>query len=154
VSADVYSLSIILFELFSGVDPFPGKVGQIFRAKMFDTKPEIPADFPTYLKSLILHGWSKEPKERPPLQEFKSSLNKMLIGKEKQQDCGSPSERIRLTETKGNRQPISQKAREEISRVKVVSALNKRKALMSEDGEIVQINSILEKGQKINISIM
>jgi hypothetical protein len=84
VSADIYSLTIIIFELFSGVDPFPGNFGQIFEAKRTDKKPAIPSDFPAELKELVIQGWSKEPKERPPLQEFKSALNNMLNVDEKQ----------------------------------------------------------------------
>jgi hypothetical protein len=74
----VYSLTIIIFELFSGIDPFPGHIGQIFQAKMFDKKPAIPSDFPAELKKLVFQGWSKDPKERPSIQEFKSAFNKML----------------------------------------------------------------------------
>ena len=78
MSADVYSLSIIIFELFSGIDPFPGHIGQIFQAKMSDKKPVVPSGFPLGLKELIPKGWSKEPKERPSIEEFKAVLNKML----------------------------------------------------------------------------
>ena len=74
----MYSLTIIIFELFSGIDPFPGHIGQIFQAKMSDKKPVIPADFPAELKELVFQGWSKEPKKRPPIQEFKLALNRML----------------------------------------------------------------------------
>ena len=77
-SADVYSLTIIIFELFSGINPFPGQIGKIFQAKMSDKKPVIPSDFPSDLRELVIPGWSKDPKERPSIQEFKSALNKML----------------------------------------------------------------------------
>ncbi len=84
VSADVYSLTIIIFELFSGIDPFPGPIGQIFQAKMSDKKPLFPSDFPSELKELVMQGWSKYPKERPQIQEFKSALNKMLVQEKRQ----------------------------------------------------------------------
>ncbi len=74
-------MSIIIFEFFSGVDPFPGDFWKILSAKKSDTKPEIPADFPTKMKDLILRGWSKEPKERPSLKDFKSLFNTMLLEK-------------------------------------------------------------------------
>jgi hypothetical protein len=73
-----------MFELFSGIDPFPGTFGQIFEAKRLDKKPVIPSDFPSHLKELVLQGWSFNPKERPPVQEFKAALNKMLAGEEKE----------------------------------------------------------------------
>ena len=82
MSADIYSLSIIIFELFSGIDPFPGHIGQIFQAKMSNKHPDVPSDFPVALKELIFKGWSKEPKKRPPIEEFKSALNKMLTAEE------------------------------------------------------------------------
>ncbi len=46
---------------------------------MTDEKPAIPKYFPTQLKELVQLGWSKEPKERPQVVEFKSSLKEMLI---------------------------------------------------------------------------
>jgi hypothetical protein len=85
VSADVYSLTIIVFELFSGINPFPGHIGQIFQAKMSNKKPAIPSDFPLILIELMLNGWSKEQKERPSIHEFKSALNKMLTSEGKDQ---------------------------------------------------------------------
>jgi hypothetical protein len=77
VSADVYSLSIIIFELFTRTDPFPGNIFQIIESKREDRKPAIPSDFPFTLKQPVVQGWSKDPMERPPIQEFKSALNKM-----------------------------------------------------------------------------
>jgi hypothetical protein len=77
-SADVYSLTIIIYELFSGINPFPGQIFQIFQAKMSDKKPSIPSNFPSDLRQLVIQGWSKDSKERPSIQEFKSALNKML----------------------------------------------------------------------------
>jgi hypothetical protein len=75
VLADVYSMVIILFELFSEVNPLPGNIGQIWQAKHLDEKPEIPSEFPTALKNLIIDGWSKKPRERPAIEKFKLALN-------------------------------------------------------------------------------
>ncbi len=86
MSVDVYSLSIIIFELFSSLDPFPGNLGQIFEAKRLDKKTVMPSDFPPHLKSFILCGWSKEPKNRPPLAECMAALNKMLNRDDKEID--------------------------------------------------------------------
>ncbi len=86
MSADIYSLTIIIFELFSGIDPFPGHIGQIFKAKMLDEKPKFPSDFPSELKELVSKGWSKIPTERPPLQEFMAALNTMLTVEETQSE--------------------------------------------------------------------
>jgi serine/threonine protein kinase len=78
VLSDIYSLAIILFELFSGMDPFPGNLLQIFRAKQNDDKPKVPLEFPDALKSVIGYGWSKKPRERPEIKEFISALSLML----------------------------------------------------------------------------
>ncbi len=45
---------------------------------MSDKKPVIPLDFPSDLRELVIQGWSKDPKKRLPIQEFKSALNKIL----------------------------------------------------------------------------
>ncbi len=90
-----------MFELFSGIDPFPGSSGQIFKAKMLDKKPNMPPHFPSNLKDLIFQGWSKQPKERPQIQEFKSALNKMLRRERKKQSLtlqDVPFEEVDLAE--------------------------------------------------------
>jgi serine/threonine protein kinase len=78
VFADIYSLAIILFEFFSGMDPFPGNMGQIFQAKNLDEKPKFPSQFPAALKDLVYAGWSKKPRERPAIDNFRSALRSML----------------------------------------------------------------------------
>jgi hypothetical protein len=78
-------MTIIIFELFSGIDPFPGSFGQIYLAKINDKKTAVPSDFPSDLKKLVTQGWSKGPKERPSIEEFKSAFNKMLSREEKDQ---------------------------------------------------------------------
>ncbi len=90
----MYSLTIIIFELFSGIDPFPGHIVQIFQAKMSDKKPAISADFPAELKELVIQGWSKDPKERPSIQEFKSAFNKMLPKQGKGQSPTLPEDNL------------------------------------------------------------
>jgi serine/threonine protein kinase len=105
VSTDVYSLTIIIFELFSGINPFPGQIFQIFQAKMSDKKPVIPSDFPSDLRELVIQGWSKDPKERPSIQEFKSALNKMLPREGKHQplmlqDINYPKEKREQLDSK------------------------------------------------------
>ncbi len=88
----MYSLTIIIFELFSGINPFPGHIGQIFQAKMSDKKPVIPSDFPVELIELVIQGWSKDPKERPSIQGFKSAFNKVLPREEKGQSPTLPED--------------------------------------------------------------
>jgi serine/threonine protein kinase len=79
-SVDIYSLSIIFFELFSGKNPFPGNLFQVYQAKISDIKPTVPSNFPSGLKKLVLQSFSKEPKERPQIKDIKLALKKMLKG--------------------------------------------------------------------------
>ncbi len=64
------------------MNPFPGNIGQICQAKNLDEKPEIPLEFPTALKKLIIDGWSKKPRERPAIEKFKLALNVLKLEEE------------------------------------------------------------------------
>jgi serine/threonine protein kinase len=92
-SVDIYSLSILFFELLSGKNPFPGDVYQVLLAKMSDKKPAVPSDFPGDLKELVFQGYSKEPRERPALEDFQSALKKMLAVEETQDQLPNLSEK-------------------------------------------------------------
>jgi serine/threonine protein kinase len=94
VLADIYSLSIILFELFSGIDPFPGSMGQIWQAKIQDEKPEVPSEFPSLLKEYILTGWSKKPRERPEIKKLRSTLSIMQKKERKENLTGNNETKI------------------------------------------------------------
>ena len=72
---------------------------------MSDKKPVIPSDFPSDLRELVIPGWSKDPKERPSIQEFKSALNKMLPREGKHQplmlqDINYPKEKREQLDSK------------------------------------------------------
>ncbi len=61
---------------------------------MSDKKPAIPSDFPAELKQLVNQGWSKEPKKRPLIHEFKSAFNKMLPKERKVQSPTLPEDNL------------------------------------------------------------
>ncbi len=82
VLPDIYSLAVILFELFSGMDPFPGNIGQIVQAKIRNETPKIPSEFPAALKNVVSDGWSKKPRERPTIENFRFVLNTLKQEKE------------------------------------------------------------------------
>jgi hypothetical protein len=86
---------------------------------MSDKKPAIPSDFPAELKELVIQGWSQEPKERPPIQEFKSELNKMRPKEGKDQSPTLPEDNL---SNEKDEQPIpceevdlAEKSEEELS---------------------------------------
>jgi hypothetical protein len=60
---------------------------------MSDKKPAIPSAFPSDLKELVTKGWSKEPKKRPLIQDFKLALNTMQTGEEKGHSLTLPEEK-------------------------------------------------------------
>ncbi len=100
MSADIYSFSIILYELFSCVDPYPGKFEIVWFAKMDKNKPQIPESFPEDLKDLVSRGCSHKPTGRPGLGEFRSAFHKMLTGEAATiQDEVKPEHTRQSTET-------------------------------------------------------
>ncbi len=68
--------------MFSGQNPFPGSLFQVYQDKIYDKKPNLPSNFPSDLKELVYQGYSKEPQERPHIKYFQSALNKMLLAEE------------------------------------------------------------------------
>jgi serine/threonine protein kinase len=76
---DVFSLAIILYELFSGLDAFPGcqTVVQVVAALLRNKRPEFPGAFPQSLKEVIKKGWSDKPEDRPDTKAFHDELQKL-----------------------------------------------------------------------------
>ncbi|KAJ5071837.1 serine/threonine-protein kinase ulk3 [Anaeramoeba ignava] len=82
-SCDVYSLSIIFYQLFSKQEPYKGiSVGRLVLKIMKGERPDIEKDFPNdmnELKELIKKGWDHEQENRPNLDEFEKCFKKMEI---------------------------------------------------------------------------
>ena len=78
-SADVYSVAIILYELFSELDPFPAceTIMQVVKALLMNQRPEFPPDFPESLKCVIQKGWQTQPESRPDISVFHAELLKL-----------------------------------------------------------------------------
>ena len=78
VRVDIYSLAIVLYELFSGKNAFEGyEMMQILRAIDRNDRPEFPDDFPSGLQKLVEFGWDEDPNQRPTLDEFMDGLRQM-----------------------------------------------------------------------------
>ena len=76
---DIYSLTILLYELFTGLDPFPGcdDPFKFFGVFQRNERPKIPKDLPESLVSLFSKGWLTDPSKRPKIKEFKTILESM-----------------------------------------------------------------------------
>ncbi|KAJ5076614.1 serine/threonine-protein kinase ulk3 [Anaeramoeba ignava] len=80
-SCDIYSLSMILYEIFSKKQPFENENGMAIPVKVMQgERPEFPINFPKKLSELIKKGWSPNPEERCSLNEFTKCLNMMKNG--------------------------------------------------------------------------
>jgi serine/threonine protein kinase len=143
-TVDIYSLSIIFFELFSGKNPFPGNLFQVYQAKISDIKPDVPSDFPSDLKELVIQSFSKEPNERPPIKDIKSALNKMLKGKETEWN-----QSITLLAVKSSNKIGEQCAKEEL---KVASVKNSEEKEKDPTDETKHLCTNLQAGIMIIIS--
>jgi len=76
-SADIFSLAVILYEMFSGQPAERGlgsNVMQIMFAVVQGKRPKLPDAFPTCLRRPVEQGWVKEPSQRTPLAEFRAAL--------------------------------------------------------------------------------
>jgi hypothetical protein len=89
-----------LYEIFSGLDPYPGKFEIVWFAKMDKNKPQIPESFSKDLKDLVSRGCSHEPTGRPGLGEFRSVFHRILTGEAATiQDEEKPGHTRQSTET-------------------------------------------------------
>jgi len=82
-SADVFSLAMMLFEMFSGQPPARHSTQPLTQhmfAIISGKTGKIPDSFPvpTDLRSIIERGLDKNPEERPPLSEFREELVTMV----------------------------------------------------------------------------
>ncbi|KAJ5076323.1 serine/threonine-protein kinase ulk3 [Anaeramoeba ignava] len=82
-SCDVYSLSMIFYQMFSKQEPYKGMpVGRLVLKIMKGERPDIEKDFPNDmndLKELIKKGWDETPENRPSLEEFEKCFRKMEV---------------------------------------------------------------------------
>ena len=80
-TADIFSLAIILFEMFSGQPAERGlgsNVMQIMLAVVQGKRPTIPDRFPSCLRELVQRGWAQDPAQRTSLAEFRTALQTIV----------------------------------------------------------------------------
>lgn len=79
VSDDVYSYGMILWELFSGQEPFPNcRMSDLKRMVNEGYRPNIPDEIDEDIRHLIKSCWNVEPRSRPDFRLIYSTL--CLIG--------------------------------------------------------------------------
>ncbi|RHZ82020.1 hypothetical protein Glove_114g21 [Diversispora epigaea] len=78
--SDMYSLGMIMLEVFTSYPPFyniPHDISLVM-AICNGRKPEIKCEVPQLLKDLMEKCWNNEPRIRPTAEEFKTQLSKYL----------------------------------------------------------------------------
>jgi serine/threonine protein kinase len=80
VKVDVFSFSILLWELMALCKPYDGLVGQQVKecVSVFGERPAIPRTWPTNLRRILRRGWSESLVDRPHITEVKDVLEKLL----------------------------------------------------------------------------
>ncbi|KAJ5080001.1 palmitoyltransferase [Anaeramoeba ignava] len=77
-SCDIFSLSMILFQMFSKKKPFQDENAFDIPQKIKQgERPEFPNHFPKELIEVIKKGWNQNPKERCSLNEFIQCLDQL-----------------------------------------------------------------------------
>ncbi|KAL4459784.1 hypothetical protein ABPG74_003310 [Tetrahymena malaccensis] len=79
--ADVFSYSIILWEIASREPPYRGIKGDVVAEKVFseNLRPIIPPSTPKFFSSLIQQCWEANPDNRPSFKEIVKYLEVMII---------------------------------------------------------------------------
>ncbi|KAL6080477.1 copper transport protein ctr1 [Balamuthia mandrillaris] len=80
--ADVYSYGIVLWELLTGLDPFPHHTEyQSFVRAIVENeeRPSLPTNCPPTLRSLIESCWHPQPDYRPDFDEINNVLDEIIV---------------------------------------------------------------------------
>jgi len=80
--ADVFSYSILLWEIMALAKPYEGLLGHQVKesVSLFGERPSIPRSWPVGIRRLLRRGWAESISHRPHMDEILSALVKVLEG--------------------------------------------------------------------------
>lgn len=78
--ADVFSYSILLWEIMALSKPYEGLLGQQVKesVSIFGERPSVPRSWPVAIRRLLRRGWSESIPNRPAMEEIHKILSKLL----------------------------------------------------------------------------
>jgi serine/threonine protein kinase len=78
--ADVFSYSILLWEILAMTKPYEGLVGNQVKesVSVFGERPAVPRSWPVAIRRLLRRGWSESITNRPTIDEVEKTLEKAL----------------------------------------------------------------------------
>lgn len=80
VKADVFSFSVLLWEMIALQKPYKGLSGDdVMQQVVNNARPQIPSEWPTELRDLLKLGWTTSIEKRPHMKCFRQELIKMRI---------------------------------------------------------------------------
>lgn len=84
-ASDVYSLGIVLYEVYSRKEPYEGEdffeVMEKVSNPSINKRPEVPSGCPPEIQSLMTQCLAGDPLKRPSLEEIDNRLRKMDVSK-------------------------------------------------------------------------
>jgi len=94
--ADVFSYSILLWELMALCKPYDGLVGQQVKecVSVFGERPAIPRTWPTNLRRILRRGWTESLLDRPTISEVKQVLHKLHQASTNNKSSSSSSSKL------------------------------------------------------------
>eukprot|EP00934_Nitzschia_sp_Nitz4_P000923 Nitzschia sp. Nitz4//scaffold61_size107673//46608//47849//NITZ4_004234-RA/size107673-processed-gene-0.185-mRNA-1//-1//CDS//3329555707//923//frame0 len=78
--ADVFSYSILLWEIMALAKPYEGLLGHQVKesVSMFGERPSVPRSWPVAIRRLLRRGWAESISNRPTMDEILQTLTKVL----------------------------------------------------------------------------
>lgn len=79
LKADVFSYSILLWEIMALAKPYDGLLGQQVKesVSIFGERPSVPRSWPVAIRRLLRRGWSESIVNRPTMDEMYKTLTKV-----------------------------------------------------------------------------